>query len=730
MIKISFLLMLLLCGGINVRASDQKDCSGCHGEQTRDWAKSHHSKAMQKATRDTVLGNFENQKITLNGITHRFYRKDAEFWITTEDSDGNLKEFKLDYVFGLEPLQQYLVKTLRGKYQVLPLSWDSRPETQGGQRWYSIYGDSPVPHNDRLYWTRPLQNWNGMCADCHSTGLMRNYDAENDKFDTTWDDINVSCKACHGDMSEGHEKSGPHNPQGTWKLNMGERTQHWQGKKRDQSQVELCAACHSLRSPLTDGFTAADKFLDRFSPSLILPPGYFPDGQIRDEVYVWGSFRQSKMYGKGVICSDCHNPHSLELKARGNELCIRCHQPQYFDSPKHHHHKTDSNGSLCVNCHMTARTYMGVDARRDHSFRIPRPDMSMRTGSPDACTSCHGDKAAGRAQKQILDWYGKKQVQPPHYGEIFGDILASRPGAAQKLQKLVADKDLPLIIRASGYQLLGQYPDSRALLAQGLTSSEPLIRLGALRGSAAVTEIGQQLYPLLKDRYRAIRVEAVRALAGRDIPAIFQKAYKAAERELLQAEQQSAWRGEGRANLALFYRQRGKEREAITHYMAAINMDPYFTASYVNLADIYKNINFDDKGGELLRRGLLRSPDDADLNFARALYLVRKKKQTEAMGYLEKSVKFAPQNARYAYVYSVALNDLGQPQKAIGILKNALTLAPDDGNLNYMMMVVTLRLEQYENALKYAQKLNSLYPDNPQIRGQMKMIQQKIARQE
>lgn len=725
------LLFLLFCCNNNILAAEQQDCKSCHQVQVQAWAKSHHGKAMQLATPDTVLGNFDDQEITINGVTSRFFRKGNEYWVRTEGEDGRLKAYKVDYTFGFTPLQQYLVKTVRGKYQVLPLTWDSRPGEEGGQRWYHIYGDDPVSAQDRLHWSQPLQNWNGMCADCHSVGLKRNYDPDKDQFNTRWQDINVSCAACHGKMDEDHKSTS--SQQGAWTLKKGDKTVHWQGEIRDQSQIGNCAACHSRRAPLTDGFTSDDKFLDSFSPSLILPPDYFPDGQIRDEVYVWGSFLQSKMYGKGVICSDCHNPHSLTLKARGNDLCGQCHQPQYFDTPKHHHHAPASKGGQCINCHMPERTYMGVDRRRDHSFRLPRPDVSLRTGSPNACVACHDDRTDSWAQEKLTDWYGEKHNQPSHYGDILSDILVGKAGAEQRLAKLIKDADLPPIIRASGYQLLGNYPDSIKLLAEGLTSSEPLIRLGAVRGLVGVREKRKWLYPILKDTYRAIRVEVVRAIGEvtiAEIPATYQNAYGRAEQELLTAEQQSAWRGEGRANLALFYRQRGKKKEAIKNYIAAINMDPYFAASYVNLADIYKTGNFDDKGGELLRRGLLRMPDDADLNFAQALFLIRQKQQAPALVHLEKAVKFAPQNARYAYVYAVALNDLGQPQKATGVIRDALSQMPDDGNLNYMMMVITFRLEQYEAALKYAQKLNNLYPDNLQIREQLTVIRKKIAGQE
>src|SRR3546814_10837976 len=111
-----------------------------------------------------------------------------------------------------------------------------------------------------------------------------------------------------------------------------------------------------------------------------------------DLVYVYGSFLQSKMHQNGVVCSDCHNPHSLKLKLPGNATCTQCHRASVFDTSAHSHHKPGSDGAQCVNCHMPTVTYMGVDARRDHSFRLPRTRPEANTGSADDCGACQRDR--------------------------------------------------------------------------------------------------------------------------------------------------------------------------------------------------------------------------------------------------------------------------------------------------------------------------------------------------
>ncbi|MBT5187005.1 MAG: hypothetical protein HOM01_09370, partial [Kordiimonadaceae bacterium] len=411
-----------------------QNCQSCHSVEWQDWQGSHHQKSMALASEETVLGTFDNEEVIINGDTSRFYKKDAEFWVNTENTD-----YKIEYVFGFEPLQQYLIKKEGGKYQTLPLSWDSRSEERGGQRWFHVYGEDHISPNDRLHWQQPLQNWNGMCADCHSTGLERNYDAESNSFDTKWSTINVSCASCH----DSNTPFAPTADDGLgWILEEGNNTVSWLGPKRDQSEIEVCAACHSRRAPLTDGFTSSDKFLDTFTPSPILSPEYFPDGQIRDEVYVWGSFMQSKMFSKGVVCSDCHDPHSLQLKATGNQLCAQCHEASYFDTTSHTKHEIATPGAQCVDCHMASRTYMGVDDRRDHSFRIPRPDLNHKTSSPDACTSCHMDQTPEWAGEQINGWNGNK-IQPIHYGEVLNKVFLGEAGAEAQLKAMLVDEDIP-----------------------------------------------------------------------------------------------------------------------------------------------------------------------------------------------------------------------------------------------------------------------------------------------
>jgi len=403
----NILLLLTLLASLNGAYVGDKTCQKCHQKEHARWHGSYHDLAMQKAGASSVLGDF-NTTFVYNGITTTFFKKGNAFMVRTDGSDGKLHDYEVAYTFGVYPLQQYLIPFPGGKFQALDIAWDSRKNSEGGQRWFHLHPDDNVTAGDPLHWTGANLNWNYMCADCHSTNLKKNYDPKTHSYHTTYDALNVSCEACHGPGSEHLVwAKNPKTYKGALKQGLGIDLSAF-GKKRweidpksgkptllqpvDRSEIELCARCHSRRSQLDDDAVPGDRFEDHYLPAVLSDPLYFPDGKIEDEVYVYGSFLQSKMFAKGVTCSDCHDAHSLKRKAEGNNVCNRCHRAVDYETPKHHFHARGTAG--CIDCHMPPRTYMGVDARNDHSFRIPRPDLSVGTQTPNACTLCHKDKKA------------------------------------------------------------------------------------------------------------------------------------------------------------------------------------------------------------------------------------------------------------------------------------------------------------------------------------------------
>src|ERR1700712_25569 len=431
---------LLMCGCVlSVRAEEPAHflgaaaCSGCHQGEAALWKTSHHARAMQPATQETVLGSFDNTDQSQNGVTTSFNRSGKDYLVRTEGDDGNIHDYKIAYTFGVYPLQQYLVAFPSGRLQALGVAWDSRVRAGGGQRWFPLYPGSNLLAGDPLHWTGRDQTWNYMCAGCHSTNLQKNYDLGSNSYKTSWTDVNVACEACHGPGSAHVDwaQTGRLSPSNadrkgltvSLKPTAGSRSEMNPktgiAKRTDQiaaTEIDGCASCHARRKTITKTPQPGAAFLDSYLPALLEPELYHPDGQIDGEVFEYGSFVQSRMYRAGVTCSNCHEPHSASLRAEGNGLCAQCHMPSKFDVPAHHHHEANSTGAQCVNCHMSTKTYMIVDDRRDHSFRVPRPDLSVSMDTPNACTQCHRDRAAVWAANSLADWYPKGRQTRPHYG--------------------------------------------------------------------------------------------------------------------------------------------------------------------------------------------------------------------------------------------------------------------------------------------------------------------------
>jgi hypothetical protein len=325
-------------------------CIDCHKREYELWKGSDHDIAMQEANEHTVLGEFNNAVFTQYGTTSKFYIRDGKYYVFTEGPGGELDEYEIAYTFGVTPLQQYLVEFPGGRYQMLPLCWDTRPPELGGQRWFHIYPDERIAPKDVLYWTKVNQNWNYMCAECHSTNVRKNYDLRNDRYQTTYSEIDVSCEACHGpgskhtnwakllDREKGFSEEDMMGlrfrlkdpDKGTWVFNMETGNARRTVPLRSIQQIEACARCHSRRRVINEDYIHGRTLLDTHVPSLLVEDLYFADGQIQDEVYVYGSFLQSKMFSKGVLCHDCHEPHSMRVYSHGNVLCYRCHLQQKF----------------------------------------------------------------------------------------------------------------------------------------------------------------------------------------------------------------------------------------------------------------------------------------------------------------------------------------------------------------------------------------------------------------
>ena len=631
----------------------------------------------------TVAGDFQGSYFAHGAVRTTFNERDGRFVVSTPGPQGEFGEFDVRYTFGVEPLQQYLLPLPGGRLQAFGIAWDT-----AGERWFHLQPEHGVRHDDPLHWTGRDYNWNFMCADCHSTGVRKGYDPGAGTYHTTFAEVSVGCEACHGPGSLHVARAAA--PGGV----SGES--YLPPLASQTGEIDSCAPCHSRRAQLRDGFTPDSPFLDYYLPSLLEPGLYEADGQIQDEVYVYGSFLQSRMFAQGVTCGDCHEPHSAELRANGDALCTRCHNeaghPGFptlrlaaYDRPDHHLHRAGGEASRCVSCHMPERTYMVLDHRRDHGFRIPRPDLTVTLGIRNACNGCHDDRAAEWARDALSRRFG-----PPddsHFAVAVAAARLGQPKAAGPLAALAENRDRAAIVRATALALMESYDDAETALAleKGLRDPDALVRIGALRGAArfAPESLWRRAGHLLDDDYLAVRSEAARVLAAAHatLPEGDRPRLLEALEEYLATQRFNADRPEAHVNMATALMAIGDPERAEAALGSALELSPGWVPALVNLADLYRATNRDAAGGDLLTRALLLAPESAEVRLALALWLVRQGRHPEALPLLAAAVELAPGDPHYAYVYAVALHSRGESMRAIGVIDEALGRRPGNRDL-------------------------------------------------
>ena len=719
-------------------------CAGCHAAEHAAWSGSDHARAMQIASDTAVLGDFADRRFVHGGITSTFFRREGRFMVRTDGPDGQLDDFEIKYTFGVRPLQQYLIELPGGRLQALSIAWDARPREAGGQRWFHLYPNEKIDYRDELHWTRRQQNWNYMCADCHSTNVRKNYNAAAARYATTWSEINVACEACHGPGSRhvawaGATRAGQtseaRDPKGLTVLLRERRGVQWtvepsSGNARRSvartTAVELgvCAQCHARRSQITSDYAPGRPFLDHYLPALLTPPLYWPDGQQRDEVYTWGSFLESRMHAAGVTCSDCHEPHGQKLRAPGNQVCAQCHAPAKYATAAHHFHRSDGPGAECAGCHMPAARYMLIDPRHDHSLRVPRPDQSVALGVPNACTRCHADRKPEWAAAKAQAWYGRSPNGYQRFATAF-HAAETGGGAVRLLADIARDPREPDIVRTSA---MAQFPREVARSHAGmeavklaLGNGDPLVRRAAVTALESLPPAERLTLALtpLSDPSRLVRIEAARVLAPirpETLDQASRAAYERAAADFVAVQRTNDDRPEARTNLGTYFATRGRVTAAETELRAALALDPTFVPAYVNLADLYRAEQREPDVRRVLAEGLTTAPDDASLHYSLGLALVRAQRTTEALTHFARAAARAPDNARFVYTYAVSLHSTGKPREAIAVLDKALRRHPNDRDV--LMALAAFNRDQgaFDQALRYAERLAQQYPDDPEAR--------------
>ncbi len=672
-------------------------CGKCHRREYDDWSRSHHFAATQPATPETVLGDFDAET-SQEAAGFGFRRRDDDYFVSAEDATGERLEFRVTHTLGIAPLQQYLVGFDDGRVQALTAAWDSRPLAHGGQRWLDLQPDASP--GEPLHWTGRAYNWNAMCADCHSTGVEKRYDPATGRYQTTYRDLTVGCEACHGPGSR----------------HIAVPTDATASAPA-AAALTACAPCHSRRRQLREGFRPDDEFLDYYQPAAVAPPLYFADGQIRDEVYVFGSFAQSRMHGAGVTCMDCHDPHTAALKRMPAQLCTHCHAPQgpgrhrfpmlaaKSYGKNHHGHDTVS----CVDCHMPSRIYMEVDARRDHRLGMPRPDLTVLVGTPNACGTCHDNRDAAWAVAAVGEIFGRPAARPED-ALVQGHL--GRLAAESPLVDLVRGPGTTAIVRARALDLLAKYESTHAMdaLAAALRDPRPLVRHAA---AAQVGRLGEgvrwyAVKGLLADPARAVRFEALPAA----LPYLAQRIDKRERALVLEVRDDYLATGrlhadqpEGHTHIAATLGRSGDLAGAEKALAAALTLEPRWMPALLNLAAIYQRTGRAGEVGAVLARAAAIDPPNAEASYAHGLWLARAGRGEAAAQAIRRASELAPYSMNYAYAHALAQNAIDRPQAAIDTLTTAYERF--GGHASLLHALATLHRDQgrFAEAESYAVEL-------------------------
>ncbi|WP_167458455.1 tetratricopeptide repeat protein [Mesorhizobium kowhaii] len=701
-------------------------CAACHQDQARSWSDSHHGWALRPATVENVLGDFNDANFTLKGLTSRFSIRDGRYFVETDGADGKPATFEVKYTVGVSPLQQYLVELDGGRLQPLDLAWDVAQK-----RWFHLYPDTEVSAGNGLHWTGPYKNWQARCAVCHQTDFRKNFDPASHGYKSQWSDLTVGCEACHGPGSahvawaEKRTTAAPDeqlDPHGWMR-----RT----GISKQAVEQDMCGPCHSRREALgADSTLPTGAFGDGYRLSYLANGSYFADGQQEGEVYVLGSFLQSKMHEKGVTCTNCHDPHSGQLVAEGNAVCTQCHnevgRPEFptlkravYDASSHHHHVPGTPGSQCVSCHMPERNYMVVDARRDHFFRIPDPLLSEKVGSPSACLSCHTAKSAQWAADAIGTWYPEHKPGKTGYGEAFA--AARRDGLNQAtisgLVEVASDASKTAIVRASAVAEIGDQADAEiaSRLLPLLSDNSDLVRRAAVQlwRNAPEGERVAVLLPLLDDKIAAVRLAAALELSivqMEGLPAEQRSKLRTSLENLRASMAASADFPEGQmaiGGLAMATRNWDAAKDA---FAEAAFFDPQLVDAWLSRARISSALGDVADATSVLSTGYQKNPGNAVIALNLGQLFIQQGRLEEAETTLKTAVGATPDNQELRITLAIVLLHRGNLADAKLEIDALLAVAPQKSDVLMLLGLWEVASGNVAGARKTVRKIQGLYP--------------------
>jgi Tfp pilus assembly protein PilF len=627
----------------------------------------------------------------------------------TSESLAYTSDVPVAYALGRKHVEQYTGTLRPGRLQALPRAFDV---VRG--EWFDLFAGEERTPADWGHWTNRGMNANAQCLFCHTTGYEKGYVAATDAYDTTWNEMGVGCEACHGPGGAhvSARRSGAADP---WASLDPERL------------FDACAACHTRRVERA-AFTPGTPFFDAFDPELLDTDAYYPDGQVKEELYEVVSFQQSKMFQEGVRCWNCHDPHGDGTKAPGNALCRTCHDAHY-DSDAHTHHPTGSAGAECRGCHMPVTVYMQRDPRHDHSFQRPDPDATLALGVPNACNRCHADRDATWAAAQVHAWYPDDGTRAMRRAATQA-IASGRQGDPATIPALIdlATNARDAVHRASAARLLVRFGTASGVttsLVHALDDDEPVVR------AAAAWALGQRphLAPEARDALLARLVDpttvvrqhaafALRDVKPGDVAPDVARRLARATVEWRDGQLRGGDTPEAHYNLAILATATGSIEDAVREYRAALALWPASFQTRHNLGMLLAQAGRLDEAAAEFEAVLARDPVPESA-FALGLLRAQQGRWRDAVAALERCVAEDPEYPRARYNLALARAKAGDTTAALDDLERAAAF--DDTHREAVLALIDLARQvndkqRLERWVLEAAKLDPAVRENPELR--------------
>jgi predicted CXXCH cytochrome family protein len=493
-----------------------QSCQRCHRSSYDTWRRTLHVQMTKPIAEATVEGDFGVAAEAGHGVVpvtlsqggrgYTMERRDGRYFVTVSKGRGPAEKFEVHYTLGARRFQGYLSKLADGRIYVLPVFWHNE-----AKRWVDWKEITPVP-DDPDHDLRQI--WNVTCVNCHATNLAKNFDPATKTYATTWTEMGIGCEACHG-PGAAHVAT-----ISEWEQNPSARPadptpadlQIFSPSRATPRQVfDTCGYCHGNKNNVFFGFKPGNRYEDYALPFLISQPipdndpqgDFWPDGRPSrfnrpQALTLTGCFQKGQ-----ATCTSCHrmhgsrNSHSLKvqveapeggLTTESDQLCMQCHggagrssgsggsrganeaggsgqagdggqnPTPIVDLSAHTHHAPASQGSRCIACHMSEVNWRLITRRRDHTFQPPVPELTSRFGVPDACTSCHEDKAPEWAAKIMDAWYGNadRRRRIVDMSELIYRAGSGDVSALPDVARLAVTRSFGSLVRASAAEFAGQ----------------------------------------------------------------------------------------------------------------------------------------------------------------------------------------------------------------------------------------------------------------------------------